>query len=164
MWGLENLVSIPVVEELSECGDAGDPYVLANPDSPVATSMANLAAQVLQEIGANSGGVSGKAGLVTSLGYNPEKNSIIVHSVGESGAESTALQPFDLRCSCRCATCIEEFTGEQLLDTSTVPKTIRPLNMAPIGRYAMSVDWSDGHKSLFPFKHIASLVKEKSHT
>lgn len=30
--------------------------------------------------------------------------------------------------------------------------------MASIGRYAMSVDWNDGHKSLYPFKQVVQLA------
>lgn len=39
---------------------------------------------------------------------------------------------------------------------------IRPLSMASIGRYAMSVDWNDGHKSLYPFKQIVALSESQS--
>jgi DUF971 family protein len=63
-----------------------------------------------------------------------------------------------LRMDCRCAVCVEEFTGKALLDPAKVPDDVKVLMMAPIGRYAMSVDWSDGHKSLYPFKQVAKLM------
>lgn len=46
-----------------------------------------------------------------------------------------------------------------LLDRTQVPRDVKALGMAPIGKYAVSVDWSDGHKSLYPFKQIAALAE-----
>jgi hypothetical protein len=42
--------------------------------------------------------------------------------------------------------------------TLPTPPQVKPIAMAPIGRYAMSVDWSDGHKALYPFRQIAKLA------
>ena len=54
--------------------------------------------------------------------------------------------------------CVEELTGRSLLDKESVPKSVGATAIAPIGRYAISVDWSDGHKSLYPYKQIAALA------
>ena len=67
------------------------------------------------------------------------------------------VKPFDLRADCKCAVCVEEMTGKPLLDILSLPPDVKPTNMSPIGRYAMSVDCSDGHKSLYPFRQIAKL-------
>ena len=39
-----------------------------------------------------------------------------------------------------------------------MPPLVKPSNMNRIGRYAVAIDWSDGHKSLYPFKAIANLA------
>lgn len=50
MWGIENLLSLPLLEEVSRCGDKGRPYVLAHPASEVASVMRELATGVVKEL------------------------------------------------------------------------------------------------------------------
>ncbi len=53
----------------------------------------------------------------------------------------------ELRLRCRCASCIEEMTGQPLLDPKTVPENVRARAINLVGQYAISVDWSDGHNT-----------------
>lgn len=53
----------------------------------------------------------------------------------------------ELRLDCPCAKCIHEMTGEKILNPETVPQTIQPTNMSLVGRYAISITWSDGHQT-----------------
>ena len=50
-----------------------------------------------------------------------------------------------LRLACPCAECVEEMTGQPLLDASRVPMDIKPLQLELVGSYALRVRWSDGH-------------------
>jgi DUF971 family protein len=52
-----------------------------------------------------------------------------------------------LRRSCRCASCVDEWSGEQILKVDQVPDDVKPLRIEPVGRYALHFDWSDGHSS-----------------
>jgi Mrp family chromosome partitioning ATPase/DUF971 family protein len=63
-----------------------------------------------------------------------------------------------LRASCQCAVCVDEFTGEQVLDESEIPAEIHATNVAPVGNYAVSIEWSDGHTTgFFPYDRIKEL-------
>ncbi len=53
----------------------------------------------------------------------------------------------ELRLRCPCAGCVDEMTGVVRLIESGVPQDVRPSAIHPIGRYAISIDWSDGHRT-----------------
>ena len=149
MWGIENIVSIPLLDEVAASGDSGLPHVVRYPESAVAASLAELAQGVVTELKRLSSGGGGP-----QLTVDREANELVYQGSSRIAAKA-------LRMDCRCAVCVEEFTGRQLLKPASVPDDVKPLSSAPIGRYAVSVDWSDGHKSLFPFRQIAALVQQE---
>lgn len=55
--------------------------------------------------------------------------------------------PHNLRTNCACASCINEDTGEKTLDIKQVPLDIKITGMTPVGRYGLSVAFSDGHNT-----------------
>ena len=50
-----------------------------------------------------------------------------------------------LRFNCPCAGCCDEWSGKRLIALNKIPKDIRVLETAPVGRYALQFRWSDGH-------------------
>ena len=61
----------------------------------------------------------------------------------------------ELRLACRCAACIEEMTGQALLDPKTVPDAVRARAINLVGNYAVNIDWSDGHNSgIYNFRSL----------
>lgn len=52
---------------------------------------------------------------------------------------------FALRLVCPCASCVNELTGEPMLDPATLTPDVHPLGLSVVGRYALHVSWSDGH-------------------
>jgi Mrp family chromosome partitioning ATPase len=167
MWGMDTIISLPLLDEISKSGDSGLPYVLSNPDSRVAKAIDELADGVLKELANAENGRQ-------SLAFD-EETSVFTLQIGDKDdnkdhnkdkdkdKEAVTASAYDLRCDCRCAVCVEELTGRALLDRKTVSPKVRPIGgmgaMANIGRYAAKVDWSDGHKSLYPFRQIISLSK-----
>jgi len=63
-----------------------------------------------------------------------------------------------LRLACACATCVDEWTGEERLDPAAVPADVRPVSIRRVGRYAIQVAWSDGHDTgIYPFARLREL-------
>lgn len=149
MWGIENIVTIPIDSNISNCGDNGTPCVLQYTESKLSQAMEQLAVVVVNEIEAMQ--IDGGKYKPSKIEYINDKNTIRINNI-------KSISPFKLRNECRCALCVEEFTGEKILDVNKIPRDVSPRSFAPIGRYAVSIDWSDGHKSLFPFKQIDRLI------
>lgn len=51
----------------------------------------------------------------------------------------------ELRLQCPCAGCVEEWSGRRTVDPATIPEDVHPLAIEPVGNYALSINWSDGH-------------------
>ena len=65
----------------------------------------------------------------------------------------------DLRRSCPCAGCINEWTGEKMLDDSKVPDDITIKHTTIVGRYALNFHFSDGHDTgIFSFGFLRKLA------
>lgn len=144
-WGIEHTYSMPLMDRIAANGDSGTPFVLGNPDSPQTQVYKDLAASVVSEVA--------KAKFSSrrpEIEYIEEFNIIQVND--------EPLDPATLRRACRCAKCVEELTGRQILQPSDVPDDIKPARMSGTGNYALSVDWSDGHRSLYPYRQIMSLI------
>ena len=63
-----------------------------------------------------------------------------------------------LRQNCRCAHCINEFTGEEMVDNDSIPEDIKASEIRSVGNYAMAITWSDGHSTgLFPYSVVAQM-------
>jgi ATP-binding protein involved in chromosome partitioning len=63
-----------------------------------------------------------------------------------------------LRLACGCAQCIDEWTGEGRLEAASVPEDVRPVRIDRVGRYAIQIEWSDGHASgIYPFRRLREL-------
>ncbi len=65
-----------------------------------------------------------------------------------------------LRINCQCALCINEMTGEKILDESKIRPDIAPTEIRPLGNYALGINWNDGHNSgIYSYELINSLTK-----
>lgn len=64
-----------------------------------------------------------------------------------SDGKTTIYPARYLRLNCPCAQCVDEMSGRQVLQESSIPQNIRPVGIEPVGRYAISIRWSDGHST-----------------
>jgi Mrp family chromosome partitioning ATPase/DUF971 family protein len=77
-----------------------------------------------------------------------------------SHGNETMVNNRELRLSCRCALCINELTGEQILKPESIRSDIAPTKIFPLGNYAVGIEWNDGHNSgIYPYKTIHDLTK-----
>jgi len=72
----------------------------------------------------------------------------------------TRVANFKARISCRCASCIDEHTGELVLDIAEVPPDVHPESVQHLGNYAVSIAWSDGHTGIYPWEYLKYLAGE----
>lgn len=86
-----------------------------------------------------------------------QKDSRTLAITWDDGHES--LYPVRaLRLACGCAECVDEWSGEERLHDSDVPADVTPVRIQPVGRYAIQIEWSDGHASgIYPFRRLREL-------
>jgi DUF971 family protein len=77
--------------------------------------------------------------------------------VWEDGHESYFPGHY-LRCACACAACVDEMSGRKILRDDSVPRDVHAVKILPVGNYAVSVLWSDGHDTgIYAFERLRSL-------
>jgi len=90
----------------------------------------------------------------------PEPTQIIEESDKEisikwSDDSETRYIAAELRRSCPCAGCINEWTGEKTLKGDTVPDDLTFKQISIVGRYALNFHFSDGHDTgIFSFEYL----------
>ncbi len=91
--------------------------------------------------------------------------SIFKTPAGELGIEwndgtTSTFNLHNLRAACPCALCVDEITGQKILDPAAIPENIGILKVRSIGRYAIGIYWSDGHQSgIYPYSLLKQLTK-----
>lgn len=64
----------------------------------------------------------------------------------------------ELRFACPCAGCVDEMTGQLRLLPANVPQNVYPLKIELVGRYAMTIQWSDGHNTgIYSFEKLRKM-------
>mmetsp|Transcript_18944 Transcript_18944/g.27752 ORF Transcript_18944/g.27752 Transcript_18944/m.27752 type:complete len:641 (-) Transcript_18944:205-2127(-) len=177
-YGIETTYSIPLASNIASQGDSGTPYILQYPNTPTSASYFDLAKTVAREVGKikyeqKNGIAAGRLNVVYEEGEHvlrimqglsnssPEDTKDDDEEESSNKSKASTLSPAELRRECKCAACVEELTGKQILIKTTIPDSVRPLKMEPYGNYALSVDWSDGHRSLYPYRQIQGILDEQ---
>lgn len=80
-------------------------------------------------------------------------------SIKWSDDTETRYNAAQLRRSCPCAGCINEWTGEKMLDPAGVPDDLSFKHISIVGRYALNFHFSDGHDTgIFSFNFLRELA------
>lgn len=149
-FGICNSFEIPIEPEISRLSDSGMPVVLADRDGAVAKLYAEIAGSVVREIAKLEHGGLARP----KVAFTADRGIVMTFANGEQ----KVCSPAAVRRACRCAHCIEEFSGKPLLDPASVPENIYPRSITPMGNYAVAISWSDGHSSsIYPYELLMSL-------
>ena len=139
MWGIEASFSLPLLPSIAASADNGVPFVISSPATEAAEAYRKLAAAVQRE-------VEGLPEVVLpQLFYLSAERTILIGR--PDGMEPQRITPLALRKLCRSPS----------NKPDALPDDLEPLDFQPIGNYAVSVRWSDGHQSLLPY---ASFLEE----
>lgn len=79
----------------------------------------------------------------TSIQKKSDTEMFIAWSTGEN----TVVPFVEIRFQCRCAECVDEWTRKRRVQKSQIRADIKPAHVEPVGRYAIQIDWNDGHRT-----------------
>lgn len=78
-----------------------------------------------------------------------------------SDGRTTPMDMQLLRQRCPCAGCVDEWSGRRTLDPASIAADVRPVGMREVGRYAVQIDWSDGHSTgIYSWDMLHALAEE----
>lgn len=64
----------------------------------------------------------------------------------------------ELRRQCRCAHCVDEISKKRTLNPDDVPESIRPVKIESVGRYALTIQFTDGHRTgIYAFEKLREI-------
>lgn len=79
-------------------------------------------------------------------------------SIKWSDGSETRYTAAALRRSCPCAGCVNEWTGEKMLDDAKIADDVTISHTSIVGRYALNFHFSDGHDTgIYSFKYLRGL-------
>ena len=77
----------------------------------------------------------------------------------EDGVKTAATAQL-LRQQCPCAGCVDEWTNKRTLDPARVPPDIRITQVQPVGNYALTMAFSDGHGTgIYPWRLLRDITQ-----
>ncbi|HEY1905305.1 MAG TPA: DUF971 domain-containing protein, partial [Myxococcaceae bacterium] len=72
----------------------------------------------------------------------------------------TASTARALRLACPCAACVDEWTSAKTLDPASVPETLTIREVAPVGNYALRINFSDHHATgIYPWTVLREVTE-----
>jgi DUF971 family protein len=81
-------------------------------------------------------------------------------SIKWSDDAETKYNAPQLRRNCPCASCVNEWTGEKILNEASVSDDMFVSSIAVVGRYALNFNFSDGHNTgIFSFQYLRKLAE-----
>ena len=152
-YGFANTVELPIDPAINTACEHGVPLVATESDSELAKSLQTACDQLVRQVAT----IQHQGLTKPTLGFDHTRGVILTDQADESVIDSK-----ELRLSCQCAHCVDEFTNKVMIVADEVPDDVRPADIHPVGNYAVGISWSDGHQSLYPYQILRDLAL--SHT
>ena len=74
------------------------------------------------------------------------------------------LPYLSLSAACKCSRCVDEITGERILDVEGIDPDIAIDEMQLVGNYALKIRWSDGHDTgLYTWSQLREMSLHARH-
>ncbi len=148
------LGGIPIDTAIRVTADQGDPVVHKTPESLAAKEFIRIAERLVAQVDIRNAQGEDKK-VPSKIEFANLAQILIEWNDGKKSNYSTKA----LRIACPCAACVNELTGQRMLDPNRIPDTIRALAINPVGRYALQIVWSDGHATgLYGFELLRKLA------
>jgi len=134
MWGIENTYSMPIDSRVSEAGDSGLPLVVMFPEAQASKLYDRIATDLIAEVNRLEDDREQRP----NVSFDALRNLVV--AVLADGSEQS-ISPVELRRRCRSPTNIQDLITAQ----------VKPMEIFPMGNYAVQIIWNDGHQSLMPY-------------
>lgn len=153
--GVPFLGAIPIDPEIMEGGDNGIPVLKKSIKSPAAQAFIRFAEEFHSGVQKVSGGDKGLEPSKVEV-LSPGSDIVIDWSDGHIGKHRI----YQLRAHCPCAMCVDENSGRRVLDTKKIPLDISTKRIDKVGRYALTLQFSDGHSTgIYTYKSLRKLCE-----
>ena len=157
------LGALPLDPQILASGDDGEPLLTQDLQSPAAKAFLMLSEAVqkrVAELQLESG-----VGQPLSVEKNCDLSgqSALKLKWFEGGVGN--ISAYQLRVHCGCAVCVDENTGRPVLDPKKISPDIQLESFEKIGRYALSLRFSDGHSTgIYPYSKLKILGESQTET
>ncbi len=82
-------------------------------------------------------------------------------SIAWSDETESKYKAPQLRKACPCAGCLNEWTGEKILNAELIKDDLSFSSISIVGRYALNFHFSDGHDTgIYSFQYLKELTKK----
>jgi ATP-binding protein involved in chromosome partitioning len=148
------LGEVPLEPIIAADGDYGVPTVAAHPDSASGKAYTHLATQMASQLSIINAATVKVTNRPKEVNTNDDKVTVITWEDGKISRYPNRY----LRSMCPCAQCVNEVTGERMISLDSIDPQVRLVTVAPVGRYALHFQWSDGHGTgLYSFDTLHKL-------
>jgi ATP-binding protein involved in chromosome partitioning len=141
--GIPFLGEVPLNPELVQSGDAGTPVTAHGDATSSGRAFLEIAGKLAQQISIVT---LGSAGEFHPTEFATDDANYRLKLTWNDGRVSD-YRYVDLRNACPCAACVDEWTGKRRALPLAPSADLRPLAINPVGRYAVQINWSDGHNT-----------------